>query len=125
VGVEIVLVVTIDVSGTSSVEVVVVEARLHAGGEGHLSLSAVTVSEELVEGLDVDLGLIWVDGDSLVAVENSANDEDGSDEEGGISPESGGGLGEVVTESDGSSDNGSGELGKHSVRQSKSDSSHF
>lgn len=78
--------------------------------------------------LDVDLGFIWVDSDSLVAVENSADDEDGSDEERGlekalvvwtlhnahISPESGGGLSEVVTESDGSSDNGSGELGKHS-----------
>jgi len=109
-GVEIVLVVTIAVSGTSGVEMVVVEAGFHARGEGHLGLSTVTVSEELVEGLGVDLSFIRVDGDSLVAVQDSADDEDGSDKERGISPESSGGLSEVVTESDGSGDNGSGEL---------------
>jgi len=43
------LVVTIAVSGTSGVEMVVVEAGFHARGEGHLGLSTVTVSEELVE----------------------------------------------------------------------------
>ena len=45
------LVITIDVSGTSGVEVVVVEARLHAAGKGHLGLSAVAVSKELVIAL--------------------------------------------------------------------------
>ena len=34
--------------------------------------------------LGVDLGFIWVDGDSLVAVEDGTDNEDGSDEEGGL-----------------------------------------
>ena len=34
--------------------------------------------------LGVDLGFIGVDGDSLVAVEDGTDDEDGSDEEGGL-----------------------------------------